>query len=114
MYNLIYIFRYRVDNNRVISKNKINVTFPKDNLNFCNALYKLYAIPQHVGTTNSGHYFTTVLLDDVKDEWYTFNDEIIHSADSHLLANKDIKENCVGFFYVKKQNCDKSPKTKIT
>lgn len=104
---MIFIYRYKVAKDGRIVKNRVPVKFPKTNLQFGYSFYKLYAVPQHVGTTDAGHYYTTVLLDDVNDEWYTFNDE--HYARDTAFEtdnNSEIGPNCVGFFYVKTADCD--------
>ena len=61
--------------------------------------YSLYAIIQHLGTMNAGHYVSTIRSND--GEWWTFNDDAvyptqdknIHSEYAYVLMYKRTCEN---------------------
>lgn len=98
--NSHFFCRYKCRGDGIFVKNDVPVLFPKENLRFGNARYKLYAIPHHVGSMTHGHYYATILLDDKKDEWYIFNDEHIIEIDPNLQTQSTRRES-VGYFYVK-------------
>ncbi|CAH2012859.1 unnamed protein product, partial [Acanthoscelides obtectus] len=62
------------------------VSFP-DKLQFLSSVYKLYAVVQHSGTLSQGHYIATVLLDDVRDDWIEFNDDIMTRISARPLKD---------------------------
>ena len=77
-------------------KNKTNVQIPLTNVNFSkfvdgynkeDYIYDLYGICTHHGTSDFGHYTSTVRLADLK--WYNFDDESVKEIKS--LNNDAVK-----------------------
>ena len=98
---IIYIKRY--DN--FLHKKNNTINFPINNLNmfkYCNGynnnknVYELYAISNHSGQLNGGHYWC--YAKNIDGNWYNFNDETISSIEESDL----ITSNAYCLFYKKK------------
>ncbi|CAH1955548.1 unnamed protein product [Acanthoscelides obtectus] len=77
------------------------VSFPHK-LQFGSSVYQLYAVVQHSGTLSQGHYIATVLLDDVRDDWIEFNDDVMTRISTRPLKDAlGIRSSVAGFFYVR-------------
>jgi ubiquitin C-terminal hydrolase len=83
-------------------KNQAPIHFPVDNLDlskYCickdNTQYKLYAISNHIGGLNSGHYFSYI---ESGGNWYEFNDIYVRALD----RAKIITNSAYILFYKKK------------
>lgn len=98
---IIYIKRY--DN--FLQKKNNSINFPINNLNmykYCNGynnnknVYELYAISNHSGQLNGGHYWC--YAKNIDGNWYNFNDDTISSIEESDL----ITSNAYCLFYKKK------------
>jgi ubiquitin carboxyl-terminal hydrolase 8 len=65
---------------------KINtpVTYPLTNFTICDKTYSLYAINNHTGGLNGGHYFSYVLQNGI---WYEFNDKYVRLANQNNIIS---------------------------
>ncbi|KAJ8280785.1 hypothetical protein GJAV_G00058950 [Gymnothorax javanicus] len=78
------------------SKLSTYVNFPMKDLdlrefgseNRTNAVYTLYAVSNHSGTTMGGHY-TAYCRNPTTDEWYTFNDSRVSPMSSSQVRSSD-------------------------
>ena len=78
-------------------RNKINtfIKYPLENLEINNEKFDLYAVINHFGTLNSGHYTSYVKID---NEWFNFDDSIFNVCNKEKIMNK----NAYILFYVNK------------
>ena len=87
------------------NSSKINklINFPLNNLDltkYCvgydkkNSIYDCYAICNHIGKANYGHYYSYCKI---KDNWYNFNDNNVSKIDDNI-----INSNAYCLFYIKK------------
>lgn len=51
-----------------------HVSYPLTNFNICDKTYSLYAVNNHTGSLNGGHYFSYVHQNGI---WYEFNDKYV-------------------------------------
>ncbi|XP_030633064.1 ubiquitin carboxyl-terminal hydrolase 2a isoform X1 [Chanos chanos] len=78
------------------SKLSTFVNFPMKDLdlrefasdNSCNAVYNLYAVSNHSGTTMGGHY-TAYCCNPSNGEWYTYNDSRVTPMSSSQVRTSD-------------------------
>ena len=100
--NILIIHFKRFDNNG----NKINnnVDFPINNLDlrkYCcgydkkNSLFSLYGVCNHIGTINSGHYYSYCKHN---GDWYNYDDDNI----SKISESNIVSKNAYCLFYKKK------------
>ncbi|KAK8882446.1 hypothetical protein M9Y10_045088 [Tritrichomonas musculus] len=61
-----------------------------------NMKYKLYAIIEHFGGLDSGHY-ETIILQDQKDKWFKYNDQLVQI----IKKEKAHSQNAYVLFYVR-------------
>eukprot|EP00066_Takifugu_rubripes_P005043 XP_003968844.1 PREDICTED: ubiquitin carboxyl-terminal hydrolase 2-like [Takifugu rubripes] len=81
---------------RRTSKLSTFVNFPMKDLdlrefspeNSTNAVYNLYAVSNHSGTTMGGHY-TAYCRNPSSGEWYTFNDSRVTPMSSSQVRSSD-------------------------
>ena len=87
------------------SKNTELIDFPIRDLNlnkYCvgygknKNIFDLYAISNHLGSLNSGHYYAYCKNDNGK--WYNYNDTSV----SEISEDEIISENAYCLFYIKK------------
>jgi ubiquitin carboxyl-terminal hydrolase 2/21 len=73
---------------------KINthVSYPLTNFNICDKTYSLYAINNHTGSLDGGHYFSYILQNGI---WYEFNDKYVRLANQANI----ISSNAYILFY---------------
>ena len=62
--------------------------------------YDLFAVVNHIGTLNSGHY-TAVAKNYVDNEWYEFNDHQVTKVSKHD-SSKIISKDAYVLFYQKR------------
>jgi hypothetical protein len=69
-------------------RNKINtfIKYPLENLEIRNEKFDLYAVINHFGSLNSGHYTSFVKID---NEWYNFDDSIFNICNKENIMNKN-------------------------
>jgi ubiquitin carboxyl-terminal hydrolase 2/21 len=60
--------------------------------------YDLYAVINHTGTMAGGHYVATCRAAGTKDQWYTFNDEVVVKTQASSVATA----NAYILFYVRR------------
>lgn len=48
--------------------------------------YKLFAVIQHLGTMNAGHYISTIRSTD--DEWWTYNDDAVYQTQAQNIKSE--------------------------
>lgn len=85
------------------------VHFPMD-LDICqymyethkNALYELYAVCQHHGNTNGGHY-TSCIRHVLTNEWYLFNDANVSKIDTENIHKILVNPSAYCLFYRKRE-----------
>jgi ubiquitin C-terminal hydrolase len=99
--NTLIICLKRFNNDR--TKINTNISFPLENLNIntvdaAKNVYDLYAVCNHVGDLNGGHYFSYVKQD---GNWYEMNDGLIKN-----IVNTSRINNHYAYilFYQKKDN----------
>jgi ubiquitin C-terminal hydrolase len=65
---------------------KINtsVVYPLTNFTICGKTYSLYAVNNHTGSLNGGHYFSYVLQNGI---WYEFNDRYVRLANQASIVS---------------------------
>ena len=65
---------------------KINtpVSYPLTNFTICGKSYSLYAVNNHTGSLNGGHYFSYVLQNGI---WYEFNDRYVRLANHASIVS---------------------------
>ena len=88
-----------------LSKIDDYIDYPIDNLDMSkyvngynreSYIYNLYAIANHEGTTDGGHYWALIKNND--NNWYKFNDNIVSTvSDNDIVSN-----NAYCLFYIKK------------
>lgn len=94
---IIHLKRFNTTNGITYVKNPVQIQFDQvlDMSNFSDynkGMYKLYAIVNHTGNMNGGHYYTYALHN---DNWYEFND-------SHVGAvGNVVTQNAYMLFYYK-------------
>ncbi len=90
----------------ITSKNNILVNFPIDDLNLEKYVYNpekkicrysLFAICNHIGLLNMGHYFS--YCKNIDNNWYKYDDDII----SKINMNELISNKAYCLFYQKKK-----------
>ena len=96
---IVVLKRFRNDGNKI---NKL-INFPENNLDlrkYCvgykkqTNIYDLFAISNHTGSLNGGHYYAYCKMED--NQWYNFND-------TSVTKIKDIEtKNAYCLFYKKK------------
>lgn len=72
----------------VNSKNETFVSFPLENFQIDSnpVKYNLFAVINHLGTLNGGHYYCFIKID---DKWFLFNDKVVKEIDeTKVLTNK--------------------------
>ena len=70
----------------------------KECMNDCiNAKYQLYAILNHSGNLNEGHFYSFIKVSDV-EKWLEFNDGYVKDKNLDLIDY----ENVYSLFYMKK------------
>ena len=89
------------------STKKINtlISFPLQNLDLstyildkkCNAIYDLYAVSNHYGSLEGGHY-TAFARNEFDDKWYEFDD-----AHVRKLAEKDVVTSAAYMLFYKRK-----------
>lgn len=98
---IVVLKRFLKNGNKIDKK----VTFPLENLDLCKYCvgykkntykYDLFAISNHIGNLNSGHYYAYCKMED--NNWYNFNDTSVSSINQEDL----ITENAYCLFYKKK------------
>ena len=100
--NILIIHLKRFDNNG----NKINnnVDFPINNLDlrkYCcgydkkKSVFSLYGVCNHIGSINSGHYYSYCKHN---EDWYNYDDDNI----SIISESKIVSKNAYCLFYKKK------------
>ena len=60
--------------------------------------YYLYAVINHIGNMESGHYFSYIRMLKTK-EWYEFNDSVVKKIENKIESFP----NAYALFYIKKQ-----------
>ena len=67
---------------------KINthISYPLTDFNICDKTYSLYAVNNHTGGINGGHYFSYVLQNGI---WYEFNDKYVRLANQHNIVSSN-------------------------
>jgi ubiquitin C-terminal hydrolase len=89
-------------------KNNKNVSFPIDNLDMSNYIYRqnnqclfydLFAVCNHIGDVSSGHY-TAVCRNPYKKEWYYYSDNVF----SYINETYDISNNAAYILFYKKKS----------
>ena len=78
-------------------RNKINtfIKYPLENLEINNEKFDLYAVINHFGSLNSGHYTSYVKID---NDWYNFDDSLFNICNKDNIMNK----NAYILFYINK------------
>ena len=78
-------------------RNKINtfIKYPLENLEINNEKFDLYAVINHFGSLNSGHYTSYVKID---NDWYNFDDSLFNICKKENIMNK----NAYILFYINK------------
>ena len=73
-------------------KNNTPISFPLTNFKLCNKTYSLYAVNNHSGNRDGGHYFSYIYQNEI---WYEFNDKYVK------LANREniVSPNAYILFY---------------
>ena len=66
-----------------------------------NPMYELYAVNNHIGTQDFGHYYSYCRFG---QQWYCFNDEQVFKIRSDVVVNN----NAYLLFYRKRKACDAS------
>lgn len=91
-------------------KDNTNIKFPidldmtpyihpgKDNKNY---FYSLYAVNYHHGTTDSGHYYSTI-KNPITNHWYNYNDGNILKHPEFISENSFATEDAYILFYHRK------------
>ena len=76
-------------------RNKINtfIKYPLENLEINHEKFDLYAVINHFGNLNSGHYTSYVKID---NQWFDFDDSIFNSCHKDKIINK----NAYILFYI--------------
>jgi hypothetical protein len=76
-------------------RNKINtfIKYPLENLEINHEKFDLYAVINHFGNLNSGHYTSFVKID---NQWFDFDDSIFNSCHKDKIINK----NAYILFYI--------------
>jgi len=107
---IIHLKRFKNDN-RIIKKTSSKVIFPIDNLdiknylsdlhNVNNTCYELWAISDHRGTCEWGHY-VSYCKNGINNKWYEFNDDDIMHVPNDNLEKDLITKNAYILFYVRK------------
>ncbi|QKF93826.1 peptidase C19 ubiquitin carboxyl-terminal hydrolase [Fadolivirus algeromassiliense] len=109
---IIQLKRFKNDSWRT-TKTSSKVVFPIDNLDIKqhlsdlhpvnNTEYDLWAISEHRGTCNYGHY-VAYCKNGINNKWYEFNDDDIVHVPNDDLAKEVITKNAYILFYVRKIN----------
>lgn len=103
--NILIVSFKRFDN--FGRKKNIKIDFPLNSLDltkYCigydkhKSYFDLYGICNHVGNSNSGHYFS--YCKNQNNKWYEFNDEIVKEIDQ----SKIVTNNAYVLFYKKTNN----------
>lgn len=88
-------------------KNNVPISFPLDNLDISNytinktnesCVYNLYAVANHTGNRNNGHYFC--YCKNINGKWYMYNDEDVDEINS----DKVVSRGAYCLFYQKQDN----------
>jgi ubiquitin C-terminal hydrolase len=93
------------------SKTYSTINFPTKNLNISeytadihpinNTIYDLYAISDHSGSCNSGHYIA-YCKNSINGLWYGFNDDKVFHVPDADLEKEIITKNAYILFYVRR------------
>jgi ubiquitin C-terminal hydrolase len=70
-----------------------------------NTIYSLYAVSNHMGTCNCGHY-TSYCKNEINNKWYEFDDENIIHIPSENLEKEIITDKAYILFYKRQLNND--------
>ena len=103
--NHLIIFIKRYSNNNILNvKNKTIIDFPIENLDlseYCTGynqqkqIFNLYAVSNHDGNCNFGHYYA--YIKNLDGNWYKFNDERV----TLLNKNNIVSQSAYCLFYKK-------------
>ena len=103
-YLIIQLKRFQVRNNR-LTKNNTVIKFPIENLDIKEIMYdkemcvkyNLYAVTQHMGGVNGGHYIAST-KNIVTGNWYEFDDDDVTCIQDKYL-DKLVNNNAYILFY---------------
>lgn len=111
-YLIIHLNRFKFNEiTNTFDKNKSNITFPLENLNFSeyistdksdknNYIYDLYSVNYHTGDINDGHY--TSSCKNLDNEWYLFNDGNTSRYNSKNIESHIVNSDAYILFYIRK------------
>lgn len=83
---IICIKRFGTQSNRNLNNIPLLIDFEKFTIKSSNTRYSLISTIEHVGSSNFGHYYTKLLLNDVV---YEIDDETINKNSSNLINDKN-------------------------
>lgn len=97
-YLIIHLKRFSHQRSSIFSSRKINevIDFPVENLNLSNFVlnphensltYDLYAVSNHFGSLNGGHY-TAYCKNPIYNKWFDFDDTNVSKLDSSRVVTK--------------------------
>lgn len=112
---IVQLKRFKVTEVRpgygMTSKTYSTIKFPTENLNIAeytsdihpikNTVYDLYAISDHSGSCNSGHYIA-YCKNSINGLWYGFNDERVFHVPNADLEKEVVTKNAYILFYVRR------------